>query len=438
MADIELWISENGIPDHLQVEVRSGRQLGLGRVASQGEEGYDGRLLNGLLGQLGHVQVAKRIPYALPGAKLVILHDEFRATCAQGRSFDRTIIIAHCEDSTAVALLSQRQANLFRHHFEHSMKRTLPNGQIVEPGDPNVAVNRDLSMEVQPVEFMSGVSQPTIQPGEKLLQAAPSVNFSAMIGRSHSYHCVLHPDHQQLFGRRYVAIRNPAFAEDNPDSTAEVGVVPKYDVRVQIDRIILDETTMLAIGLPHGERVAIRPTRRSPPVIRTRIFGYRHCLCRVTRTGVEYMEKPLARVPQSVFEVLGINPDEQITIERHPQQDDHKSVSLRAVRSESPRPQLQSRMRNSSPDYEEVSGTEDLPAVQMDLLTRTILGVDPGDTVYIRPSVPGVLTREFSSVSLLFAAAIFSAASFRNIEIATAAGIIYLFIVLTIIVRRLR
>lgn len=438
MSWIKLWTFDNGVPEQLAVEPCPGRHLGLGRVPTTDPSSFKGRMLNGVLGELGHIPIAKRIPYILPAANIDNCHREFLSMCMGGRTFDRAVVLARPEVGEIVALLTERQVSLFGKYFDSAAECVLPNGQIVLASDPNVEADRTMTIEVQPIRFISSAPQPSIRARETPLQAAPSVEFSPMMGRSHSYHCVLNPQHREGFGDHFVAVRNPAFAEDNPSCAAEIGVVPKYDSRVPLGRIILDETTMLAIGLPYGERVAIRPTQRPSPVLRTRIFGYRHCLCRVTRTGIEYMEKPLARVPQSVFDVLGIAPHDRITIEHHPRRDGARVVSLRAILATNPSKQLESRMRNDAPDFEEAVGTEDLPGLQIDLQARKLLGISPGDVVYVRPSVPGVLTREFSSISLLFAATIFSAASFRNVEIAAAALTMYLFIALFVVIRRLR
>jgi hypothetical protein len=153
------------------------------------------------------------------------------------------------------------------------------------------------------------------------------------------------------------------------------------------------------------------------------------------------MEKPLARVPASVIDILGTSTGSGVVIESlgaNGKSQRIRRISLRITPIRDYPAPLIARMRMGVPDYQDLMGTEDLPPIHIDLVARKRLDTLPGSVVYVRPSIPSLALKEFTSVSLVLIVATFSAAALRNLIVAASAAGLYLVLAAIVIIGRLR
>jgi len=171
------------------------------------------------------------------------------------------------------------------------------------------------------------------------------------------------------------------------------------------------------------------------------LFGNRRGVVRVGRTAMIDIEKPITRLPEEVLDLLGLSLGERVIVEAlgvTKERSTARSVSLRALPMRSRSSLLDARSTVGVPDFQQLVGDEDVPLISLDLAARERLGIVPGAPVYLRPAISGVLAREFSSMTLLFAAAVFSAAALERPAWAVGVAATYFVITIAALVTRLR
>jgi hypothetical protein len=291
---------------------------------------------------------------------------------------------------------------------------------------------------MQPADYESDLlDHLTLESGELRLQAAPSQPFDELIRSSYSYCCVLSTAHKKTFKGRYAVLRNPLSGRGGTIARARVAVSCLFDAAVPEDRIVLDETVQLALGMQFGHFVVVSASTNRRPHLRGRVFGDKNCLMRVTHSNTIDQEKELTRVPEPVADILSLSQGDRVVIEAATAWRSVRRLKLRALPERSGLRAANS-LSLREMEFADATGFDDLPKVSLDVSSRERLGVAPGSPVYVRPAVTSALAKESGTASLVFLAAIFSAAALQNTQVAVVAGIIYLLFMLSAIAYRLR
>jgi hypothetical protein len=433
----ELVTYEDGKASHIELRLRQGRPLGWAEYDAPGT-------LAGLLGNLGAERIFRRYPVHIADEDRVVLTAKLTALARRSPYFDRATVLLNVRDfdnqpvGGFVALLTPAQLfDLPRCNPGNTL--VLENGQIVrtvDPGDSSAA-----TLEYQGAKYVEEQDCFGRRDGELVLMTTPSSPFADRIRTRHSYYCVLSSAHAREVTTDYIYARNPFFEIDYPSLRTAIPLRVIFDGRVSPDRVVLDSTTLFAIGLPQGEPVALGGCRGRAHQLRNTLFGHRHAIARVGRTAVIDIEKPVTRLPEEMLDLLGISAGDRVSVEAAAHRSDRVEVarmSLRALPWRERSPLLIARSQTGVPDNQQLVGDEDFPQISLDLATRQRLGVVPGAAVYVRPAVSSLLGREFTSVSLILIAAIFSAAALQSMILALVSASIYLVLTVFIVGARLR
>jgi hypothetical protein len=448
----ELWVFRNGNLDKLELITRPDRPLSYASVID-GED-KNSIELAGLLGSIGSAPIQERYPVLANKDDLVEFTKVLSELCRRGRYFDQAwpclVPSANAAlpvvDGHRVLLLTRTQL-LAINPSKDSITCLLSNRQLLRTvGQSSLAsLDRKCTLELQLLKFAGhrasfGNNASSLVPNEIILQASPSSPYVELLRSSHSYYCILNPVHRSSFGKGYVMLRNGYIEHDYPEAMARLPVLVKYDDNISARKIALDFSSLIAIGLPPGHHVGVSPAGGDRADLRRRILGNRHCLARVHKTTISDMEKPIARLPEAAFDILGIAPGDNVVAESilHGTSPSVTRITLRALPEREHSDFFERRIQTGLPNYESIIGAEDLLMINIDLNARQALGVTPGSTVYIRPAVTSILGREFAAISLVMIGAIFSAAALSNEPAAVVAGALYVALAAVIAISRLR
>jgi hypothetical protein len=447
----ELWLYRNGLTG-VPLRLRKGQPVGAALLDGDPPLGYGGIELAGLLGLCGSPQLGFRYPILVSPKELQSISASLADFCARGHYYDPAWVILSAEivgpdwsltsEECYVALLTKDQLLAVMTDQSSSLCR-LSNDQIIRTVDPSAKdpVDRSWTIELQDIKFLGTPSYTPRLPGELQLQAMPSSPFADTTKAANSYYCILHPDHKQRYGPGFALIRNDQLESEYGGLKARLAVLTAYDSEVPKNKVVLDWTTTLAIGLRQGEFVAVSPLPVSYAGFRRRVLGFRHCLCRAQQTTMLDMEKPIARMPEAVFDVLGIESGTEVVLEGL-SVDTGKitKLTLHALvdRGSLDDPRHEVKVKTGVPNFDNITGWSDLPFVAIDLEARLRLGISPGTAVYVRPAFSGLVAREFMSISVVLLAATFSAAALQNVALAVISVAVYVFLSGMVLVQRLR
>ncbi|MFB9445495.1 hypothetical protein Dvina_19295 [Dactylosporangium vinaceum] len=438
MSDNELFTHQDGTTERLKLRLRQHRPLGWAELETHGT-------VAGLLGQLGAERLPRRYPIYFSASVRDALNDVLSQLARRSTYFDRAWILLNARTTNAapaagfVALLSLAQLCQLPPDMG-SATLVLDNDRIIETIGADGALPGG-TLEYQGAEYVGDAAFLGPREGELVLVATPSTPYFDRIRTRHSYYCVLNPMHRTRVTTDYVSLRNLFLQQDYPNVHAAIPLRTLFDSRVPAERIVLDSTTLFAIGLPQGEPVGLANCDGTANRIRNILFGSRHTIARVGRTAVIDIEKPVIRLPEEMLDLLGVASGNQVIVEAVSVQSGRSKVaraSLRALPWRDRSPLLIARSQTGVPDNQQLVGDEDFPQISLDLATRERLGIVPGSAVYVRPAVSSLLAREFSSVSFILIAAVFSAAALQSAALAIVSASIYVLLAMFVAGVRLR
>ena len=441
-AENRIWVHSDGQIASGELTLPKNRPLGWATISSDCHE-IDGRTVASVFGRLGAERLPRRFGILIGESERQSVAERLNQLLERGAYFDRAWLLLHgiCEiDGTAVShcyvgLVTRSQLEALGPNWPLA-RCTLDNGRVLKGIDTRAAPER-LTLEQEGATYLTETST---KDNEIRLVTVPSNPFAELLRDAHSYYCVLNSAHRSKFDANYVYIRNILLEADYSGLHAVATVRPLFDKRVGETRIVLDSTTHAAIGLPQGEPVGLGVALGRAPRVRAAVFGNRHCVARVGRTATVDIEKAVTRLPDEVFDLLDIKSNERVVVEAvQPNPDPRISrITLRALPWRFRSPLLDARTGAGVPDYQQLVGDEDFPTISLDLISRERLGITPGSAVYLRPAVSSEIARQFATVSLALMAAVLSAAVLRNVELAVILGVLYVFLTIGIIARRLR
>jgi hypothetical protein len=444
----ELWLHRDGlirIPLHL----RKGQPIGAARLGAHRRSGYPGGELGGLLRSAGSLLVPFRYPLLVEPYELRRICRSLSTYCARSNYYDPAWIVARGEvlDSDGACLRECRVILLTREQLKslavapRSERCRLNNNQVLRTVDVSRedAVDRKWTVELQQLKFLPAAADHALIADELLLQAMPSAPFADKLTSQYSYYCVLNPVHRQRYGYGFLLVRNEQLERDYLGFKARLAIQSAFDDRVRPDAVGLDWTTSLAIGLRPGELVGVSPLPVAHADFRRRVFRFRHCLCRAVGATVLDMEQPIARLPSSVFDVLGLQGGNKVVLEGSSvieEKERLSKITLRALEDREGHERWT--IATAVPSFTDIVGLPDLPFVAIDLEARMRLGITPGSPLYVRPAFSSVIVAEFTSISLVLLAAIFSAAALQSLGLALILIAVYLTVTTLILVQRFR
>lgn len=440
----DVYVVTRGTLRHRRVRFHKRRPLGFGRLIpvddGAPDPAYDGTLLPGYLRAAGAIQLSHRHPVAVPASLLPTVRTALLEQLERARQGDPAWIeVHHCaaaearpHGSLTCLFLTRRQ----RHWLEHSgcvAKVTAPTEQVLEA---TVLGTGESMTEVPPEYRQQLLDIPDVVIAPPLFQLGSGYRRSTEL--ANPYLCVLNPVHRGRFGSEYCMLRNHHLEAAYPGLLAAIAALLDYDAAVPEQRVLLDATLSLSIGMRFGEVCTIEPLTGAPGRAARRAFRYRHSICRVGRTGPADMEKPLVRVPEAVLDSIGIEAGAQIVVEGVTTltsgRPGIRRIKLRAL----PTRETLLPFTPDTPDYFDETGSLDLPIVQLDAIRRRTLGLVQGSPVYVRPALPSILASEVSSVLLLLAAAIVGTVSTETLWLSAVLVTVYVAFVLWTTLRKFR
>ena len=264
------------------------------------------------------------------------------------------------------------------------------------------------------------------------LQAVPSSRYAASVPSNNAFYAVVNRRHRWLFESGLVAVSNPWLEEDHPDLAAHFGVPVHYSSDVAVEEVALDDVVLLAIGARLGEPCQLERLPRAGPreALNRRVFSFRHSVCRVTSAATVDQEQPVLRLPQAVFDIIGVAPGQKVVVESLQRGRDGerrrarmrvRALLMHPVERDEEAHDVDVRLRTSI-RYLEVVGSIDLPSCAMDKVRREAVGASLGSAVYIRPSLTAVASTELSALTLLLAAGVVGSLSAENVPLSIVFG----------------
>lgn len=410
---------------------------------------HPGLPVAGALRLAGACQLAGRYPIAVVFTHLA----EFAAQLSNewfqgGRTLDPYVLSfnGRAEDGRRlrVLLVSRDQAIRLEHVgaiFAELSEVVLPNSQRVNctsPARGPVWLEREATLEFQTVRY-EAADTALVPDGEALFQASPSGTYARRLSNSHSFRCLLATSHRRNFASNQAVIRNPALELAYPGIILLLPVLVGFADSVEETSVVVDETVATGIGLRPGEVIEVTPLPRSTAPLAQRALSFRHSLCRVHGSNTTDMEKPLARLPQEVFDIIGVDPGARVVIEAFSRTDGGvASVRRMVVRALVWRGQDWPVPKPGVPDILMETGSQDLPPVTLDLACQRELGVSRGSPVYVRPAIASLIAEEASIAITAVVIAALGAAVLGNMVIASAFLAIFLGLLAFQLWRRLR
>ena len=396
-------------------------------------------------------QPSTRYPLFIEQERVDKLTDRILGLVRTGRYFDTAWIVLTSHsyprpppkeantDQGSVFLLTREQL-LGVGSNQRGVSRIVSSGQVLRTVDMAGAnpAHRDNTIEMLPLVYEGWDASLGLRPGEVCLQAAPSAPYADLLWSPYSHQCVLNPAHEEALSGGFVLIRNHILELRHPGLDLRFPVLTRFDERVQPDRVVLDATVSRAVGLRPGEFIALGRLPASNAQIRRRIFSFRHCVCRVHVATTTDMEKPIARVSESVLDVLGIPSGSQVVVEGVANGDRGPVMTLLTRRILAVREPDEITRTTGIPSVATHVGHADIPSVHLDLNARQALGVSPGSAVYVRPSLGSALTGRFTEVGAVLLISFVSATILNDTLVAVIAGVLFAFVSTIIILKRYR
>ena len=428
-----LWVATSEGYEATNIRLISGRPLGAART----DDTRVGRGVAGIIRNLGGTQIAAR--YLVAGDASA--QEEVCAALSEARRlsahYDPTwLAFSPTPDDRSLTVFALTRAQVeILDIWLPPRSMTLNNGQTIKTIDTSNEQwwSRQNTYELVswniPVPRNWEVDSSAIQ-----LQAMPSAPFAYRLGSPNAYFCVVNPCHAPELGKGFAIVINPYLEQDYHGILARFPVLIKFSDEVPPDRVSLDETVEVAIGLRAGEPLLVQRGPRRHRSSR-RILSFRHTLCRAIPASTLDMEKTVVRMSNAVFDVLGVSSGSRVVIEGLGEATERR-LSRAVVRGLEERGERLA--LGGTPDILDIVGSVDLPAVAMDLATRERLGVSRGTAVYVRPAIGSILADEFTNISLVLLAGTVGSIATNHVAITIVLVTIYVVLTLMYIGRRLR
>lgn len=429
---------DRGIRRH-SIAAQANRPIGWATVKDSSPDSNEAQTLAGILGLLGAERLSRRYAVTVPTVEAEETIDGLGVIMSKGRFYDPCLPCLD-DDVHTILLATGAQLRALGRAFE-IRHASMPNNSSVWTVNPLApsGLDRDRTLGYQGARYRDSISPATND--SHLLHAYPSAEFDGILSPSHSNYCVLHPSLRSTLDGKFLLIQNFMLAQEFVGYEAVIAVRPLFDGRVPHDRVVLDQTIHAAIGLPQGEPVHVSRAYGNTRNLRRVLFGSRQGVVRVAPTAMVDMEKPVTRLPEEVLDLLGISSGSRVVVQAVDLANGIPKVThvvLRGLVMRTQSPLHVARSKTGVPDYQQLAGDEDFPAISIDLATRERLGVSPGAAVYLRPALSNLIGREFSTVSLLLLAAIFSATVLASPGWAVLLGGVYVLLTLILLAARLR
>jgi len=316
-------------------------------------------------------------------------------------------------------LLSERQVQFMAGYSARVTSGELPNGHAVScalltPGEGPRALPPSLSRQ----PFSPAGLQPGPQPNDAwLFTTLPASDYRNELPSEHAFHAVLHPDRKQEFGRRpFAVLRNERLETRYPGVDTSVAVRVCFSETIAAFSTAIEETALIAAGLREGEVCWLTPAGRRRR-IRLEPFAYRHLICRIAAATTLDQDKPICRLPEPVFDVLGLSHGLPVVVERPATSSAGANRwLLRALpdrQAVDPLP-----LRGGAPDFLDETGNVDLPNIRLDGIRQREMGVSRGSSVYVRPGTLTYLQQELSPVAWLLVGGIVASVAQNELYVA--------------------
>jgi hypothetical protein len=419
--------------ESIEVRLIAGRPLGAARTGDT----KVGRGAAGIIRKLGGVQIAAR--YLVAGD--VSAQEEICAALSAARRLSAHydpawLALSPTPDDGTIIIFALTRAQVeILDIWLPACGVVLNNGQTIKTVDTkgNQWWSRQNTYELS-TWHIPVPRNGTVDPSAVQLQAIPSAPFAYKLGSPNAYFCVVNPCHQPALGRGFAIVINPYLEQDYRGIAARFPVLIRFSDKVPLDRVSIDETVAVAIGLRAGEPLLVQRGPRRHQSSR-RILSFRHAVCRAVPAATLDMEKPVVRLSNAVFDVLGVSSGSRIVIEGLGEVAQRRlsRVVVRGLEERSERLAL-----GGTPDILDIVGSVDLPAIAMDLATRERLGVSRGTAVYVRPALGSILADEFTSLSFVLLAATVGSIVSNHVIITVVLITIYSVLTLMYIGRKLR
>lgn len=424
---------------------RTGTSVGAMLLAEQwpGEDRYSGSRLAGLLRHLGSAQVARRVPLHLD-------NDDRAATVAGLIKFAETGLNDPAwvelngrdgdDPPRPVLLLSEEQARFVaaergvkQVHLILANDQPVCGGQLGSHGDA-VHDKAFLPYSANPLAETYGP-----QPDGWRLQTYSTALLGDEKPSKHVLRAVLSKEYRGAFGRKVGVLSNPDLESAYPKLDTRVRVAITFSTELENWAAAVDEAALIAAGLRTGEPCHVRPEPVHAHGHPRWTLRYRHVVARVAPAMTLDQERPLCRMPVEVLNLLGVRDGDPVKVNSLGARDgDHgKQAGLRALEFRPPDEPFRP-LRGGAPDYFDETGNVDLPSISIDAASQAELSVRRGSTVYVRPPLMILLSRELNAVLLLVLAALIGTLADELLVAAAVLAGIVLLAASAVVVLRLR
>jgi hypothetical protein len=444
----ELHVFGERIERH-PLQFPSGQSLGAAELAdlpswraAHPEFSSDATSCAAVLRFLHQVQIAYRHCVFVPAAQL---DDTLRRLASHAEkaevTFTAAIAVSGCTAANSTAaesgwmfLIDQRQWGVVAAAGKPT-EWLLPTGQVVRA---SIAGGAGESAGFPKPYLVSDLASRSLRLAPSHWQLYPINEMSADIyEREPAYTCYLHPDHKSLFRRHWLLFENEALQEIHHGVSLQLASKPVFTRQVPPSRVGLHESLAKGLGVRPGEAVKIQATSVRLPLFESRVFRYRHAVCRVTYASAVDIGHPVARLRSPLLDVLGLNPGQEIVItalaEGRGERRHLKRVRVRSLAA----------YEDDSDSIEVANvqaaiGVEDIEPIALDLLRRQALSVRPGSPVVIRPALLSLLGQEVVPVSLAFTTAIISGVAVSNPTLVTIVAVCFIGLIVALLLRKFR
>ncbi len=313
----------------------------------------------------------------------------------------------------------------------------LATGQLIDaPIGGTVAA--DAATLVPKPYLVQPLGPPELPATTGTLQAYPLNELPSDLVSGRAQHvCFLHPDMRAGRQRTYISLSHPDDDRSLSDLHLSISAVPVYTASVPPGRIGIHETLLKSIGVRPGEPVSYERTRTLVPRLESRIFSFRQAIARVGYSHSVDVGYAVARIPDRLLDVLGIEPGQTVIVQGLRVRDGRRArparIQVRALPLREP--------DTDSPAFRNLRaelGVQDVEIVGLDLLRRQDLAVEPGTPIIVRPALSSLLAQEVLPISLAFVTAIIGGVAQAQPIIVAAVSVLFVAFVMLLLLRRFR
>lgn len=328
-------------------------------------------------------------------------------------------------------------------HLRRSMGLAAPRacilatGQLIEAPISGTATADAAAFLPKPY-LVQPLGPPALPATSGTLQAYPLNELPSDLVSARAQHvCFLHPDMRTGRQRTYISLSHPDDDKALSDLNLSISAVPVYTASMPPGRIGIHETLLKSIGVRPGEPISYERTRTLVPRLESRVFSFRQAIARVGYSHSVDVGYAVARIPDRLLDVLGIEPGQTVVVQglrvrdgirARPARVQVRALPLREPDTDSPA------FRNLRAEL----GVQDVEIVGLDLLRRQDLAVEPGTPIIVRPALSSLLAQEVLPISLAFVTAIIGGVAQAQPIIVAAVSVLFVAFVVLLLLRRFR